>query len=351
MIVETIETPTLGNRGYLIHDGKLALAVDVQRDYTRWLSAADAAGVTITHVLETHMHNDYVTGGYTLAQEINADYIIPDGSGQQFVATIANDQSTFIIGSLEVTALHTPGHTPHHMSYAVTDGLKTAVCTGGGLLYGTVGRTDLISKEQTNQLTEAQFESAHKLVESLPVSTEIYPTHGFGSFCSSSDGSGATASTLETEAKINVALTNDKEAFVEIILRGLGPYPRYYAHMGEMNQAGPATVRQLHIHDYAPADIAKALNASNSWVVDVRSRKAFASVHPEAALGIELGNSFATYTGWLLPWSDNITLVGETEADILAAHKELSRMAWMRSCQEQRTHLSRILPQRLRVPT
>lgn len=326
MKVETIETASLGNRGYLIHDGKLAVAVDVQRDYTRWLEAADAAGVTITYVFETHMHNDYVTGGYKLAQEINAHYVIPENSGQQFAATIVKDQDTFNEGHLTVTALHTPGHTSHHMSYSFTDGEKTAVCTGGGLLYGTVGRTDLISKEETERLTAAQFDSAHKLIESLPASTDVYPTHGFGSFCSSSDGSGATTSTLETEAKINVALTHDKATFVDIIIRGLGPYPRYYAHMGEANQAGPGAVAQLHIHDYAPEDITHALKSDRSWVVDVRTRKAFAAAHPEAALGIELGNSFATYTGWLLPWSDDITLVGDTEEAIVHAYTELSRI-------------------------
>lgn len=326
MKVEIIETPTLGNRGYLIHDNKEAIAVDVQRDYDRWLAVADNAGVTITHVFETHMHNDYITGGYKLAREINAVYVIPEHSGQQFEAAIAKDQSKFTAGHFEVTALHTPGHTPHHMSYSVTDGQKTVVCTGGGLLYGTVGRTDLISEEQTKQLTADQFESAHKLMDSLPAATEVYPTHGFGSFCSSSDGSGATASTLETEAKVNVALTHDKEKFVEIILRGLGPYPRYYAHMGSANQAGPDRASQLHIHDYAPEDIANALKADGSWVVDVRSRKVFAAAHPEAAVGIELGSSFATYTGWLLPWSDDITLVGDTEESIVTAHNELSRI-------------------------
>ncbi|MGK2896178.1 MAG: MBL fold metallo-hydrolase, partial [Candidatus Saccharimonadales bacterium] len=318
--------PTLGNRGDLIHNGKSALAIDVQRDYTRWLDTADKAGVTITHVLETHIHNDYVTGGYKLAQEVHAEYILPEGSGQKFKATIVKDNMTFVVGDIKVTALHTPGHTPHHMSYSVTDGHRTAVYTGGGLLYGTVGRTDLISENQTKQLTADQFESAHKLIETLPVATEVYPTHGFGSFCSSSDGSGATASTLESEARINVALTHNKETFVAIILRGLGPYPRYYAHMGSMNQSGPGATSQLHIHDYAPEDIAQALKGDKSWVVDVRSRKAFAAKHPNAAVGIELGNSFATYTGWLLPWSDDITLVGDTEEDIVSAHIELSRI-------------------------
>lgn len=326
MKVEKIETPTLGNRGYLIHDSKSALAIDVQRDYTRWIDAANKAGVTITHVFETHMHNDYMTGGYKLAHEINAEYIVPEGSGQQFETTTANDYETFTVGDLKVTALHTPGHTPHHMSYAVTDGKITAVCTGGGLLYGTVGRTDLISENQTTELTEAQFESAHKLIDSLPANTDVYPTHGFGSFCSSSDSSGATASTLETEAKINIALTHDKKTFVDIVIRGLGPYPRYYAHMGKANQNGPDAVAQLNIHDYSPEDINHTLKADGSWVIDIRTRKAYAASHPEAALGIELGQSFATYAGWLIPWSDGITLVGDNEKDIVTAHTELSRI-------------------------
>lgn len=326
MNVEIISTESLGNRGYLIHDGRFAIAVDVQRDYQRWIDAASAAGVTITRVFETHMHNDYVTGGYKLAQEVKAEYIIPVESGQTFDATTASDQAVFTAGKLEITALHTPGHTPHHMSYSVTDGQKSLVCTGGGLLYGTVGRTDLISEDMTAELTSSQYDSAHKLRDMLPKQTDVYPTHGFGSFCSSSDGSGATASTLETEAKINVAFTHDKDTFIDIILKGLGPYPRYYAHMGAMNQDGPGDVRQLHVHDYAPEDIATALRAERSWVVDVRTRKAFAAKHPEAALGIELGNSLATYTGWLLPWSDDITLVGDTEKDIRQAYKELSRI-------------------------
>lgn len=326
MNVETLETPTLGNRGYLIHDDTIALAVDVQRDYSRWLTAAETAGVTITHVFETHMHNDYVTGGYKLAQHIHAEYIIPAHSSQQFSATTSNDGDTYTVGGLTVTAIHTPGHTAHHMSYAVTDGQKSIVCTGGGLLYGTVGRTDLISEDQTQNLTVAQYDSAHKLIHTLPGTTDVLPTHGFGSFCSSSDGSDATASTLDVEAKTNVAFTHDKVAFIDIILKGLGPYPRYYAHMGSANQSGPGDVRQLHIHDYDPEDIAHALKAEHSWVVDVRSRKAFAAQHPEAAVGIELGNSFATYSGWLLPWSDDITLVGDSEQEIRTAHEELSRI-------------------------
>lgn len=326
MKVEIIETPSLGNRGYLIHDGSAAIAVDVQRDYVRWTQSAKNAGVTISHVFETHMHNDYVTGGYQLAHKVSAQYIIPENSGQKFISIEAADGQEFTIGALTVTAIHTPGHTSHHTSYSVTDGKKIVVCSGGALLYGTVGRTDLVSSEQTQELTAAQYDSAHKLIDILPEETALYPTHGFGSFCSSAAGSNASDSTLGSEKNINVALTQDKEAFIESIIEGLGPYPKYYTYMNARNQNGPDAVRDVHIHDYDQEAIAKILASDNSWAIDTRSRTAFSAKHPEGALGIELGNSFATYTGWVVPWKDAILLIGEDETSIRTAYEELSRI-------------------------
>ena len=327
MHVEVISTPSLGNRGYLIHDGQYAVAVDVQRDYHRWIDVASRAGVTITHVFETHMHNDYVTGGFRLAQTTHATYVIPAQSSESFSATEASDGQQFTIGKLAVTALHTPGHTPHHMSYVVTQARKTLVCTGGGLLYGTVGRTDLVDPKMTQTLTQNQYDSAQKLLEVVPEDAAVYPTHGFGSFCSSSDGSGATSGTLGDEKNTNIVYTTgSKQAFIDIIIGGLGPYPRYYAHMGPLNQTGPADPKSLHIHDYDPDVLSSQLQSSDRWVIDTRHRKAFAANHPEAAIGIELGNSFSTYTGWMLPWAQDIILVGDTDDSLREAHLELSRI-------------------------
>lgn len=327
MYVETIKTDSLGNRGYLIHDGTVGVVIDVQRDYQRWLDAAQHAGVKITHVIETHMHNDYVTGGYQLAQSIDAEYIVPTNSHVHFPVREVHDEEEIAVGDLTVTALHTPGHTEHHMSYRVTDGSQDAVFTGGGILYGTVGRTDLVAKDKTAALTAAQYDSAQRLGHQLTDATAVFPTHGFGSFCSSSTGTGATSSTIASEKKYNIAFTaKDRESFIETIIAGLGPYPRYYAHMGPMNQEGPSAVRQLHLHDYASTEIANFLREENSWVIDTRQRKAFASSHPQGALGIELGNSFSTYTGWLIPWGDTMTLVGDNEAELRQAYLELSRI-------------------------
>lgn len=326
LYVEVIETASLGNRGYIVHDGRTAFALDVQRDYGRWIDAADEAGVTITHVIETHMHNDYVTGGYRLALEVGAEYIVPAESGITFDARELHDGETVRVGDLQVTGYHTPGHTEHHMSYMAETGEKRAVFTSGGILYGTVGRTDLVAPEKTQGLTEAQYDSAQRLANELPGETGVFPTHGFGSFCSSSAGTGASESTLEQERNLNIAFTTTKDEFVRQIIEGLGPYPRYYAHMGSINQQGPGPVEALRFHDYSVEEMARELTAPGTWVIDVRSRTLFAAGHPEGALGIELGGSFATYVGWLVPWSEKILLVGDTKEELYEAHTELSRI-------------------------
>lgn len=326
MTIVTIETESLGNRGYLVYDGTVGVAIDVQRDYQRWTDAAEKAGIAITHVFETHMHNDYVTGGYQLAKKLGAVYVIPKGSGTSFDARELADEESINAGSLSITGLHTPGHTEHHMSYVVADGNLSAVFTGGGILYGTVGRTDLVLAEKTDELTYAQYDSAQRLGAKLADETAVFPTHGFGSFCSSTSGSGATESTMAAEKETNVVFTADREAFVRDIIKGLGPFPRYYAYMGPINQAGPAEVGQLHIHSYSAKEIGGHLRQQNVWVVDVRARKLFAAHHPKGAVGIELGKSFATYAGWLIPWSDTLLLVGDSEHAVKDAYTELSRI-------------------------
>lgn len=326
MQIEVIATESLGNRGYIVHDGQAAIAIDVQRDYGRWLSRAEELAVSITHVVETHMHNDYVTGGYRLAQRLGATYVIPEGSDASFEAYQIKDSQEILVGGMHLLALHTPGHTEHHMSYRVSDEARSAVFTGGGVLYGTVGRSDLVSPDKTELLTEAQYSSAQRLSKELSGETEVFPTHGFGSFCSSSDGTGASSSTIADELRNNIVYTSaSKQAFIDTILAGLGPYPRYYAHMGPLNRSGPDEVAKLELNNLTDEKLSELLE-NNEWVIDLRQRKLFAANHPRGAAGFELGNSFATYVGWLIPWDAEITLVADTKDDLAKAHEELSRI-------------------------
>jgi hydroxyacylglutathione hydrolase len=324
--VVTIETPSLGDRSYLIHDGAQAVVVDPQRDIARVLAAAESLGVRITHVLETHIHNDYVTGGLALARETGAAYVVASAEQVSFDRTPVGDNDQLTSGSLVVTAMHTPGHTPGHLSYVVAEGGHGpfAVFTGGSLLYGAVGRTDLIGPEQTERLTRAQYRSVRRLTAELPEEVAVYPTHGFGSFCSATPTSG-TSSTIGHERLVNVALRSHEDAFVRDLLAGLGAYPRYYAHMGPANRRGPDAPELTSPAPADPADLRRRIDAGE-WVVDLRGRRAFARAHVTGTVSVELGNSFGTYLGWALAWGAPLTLVGESADDIAEAQVQLMRI-------------------------
>ncbi len=324
--IETIETSSLGDRSYLASDGEVAVVVDPQRDIDRVLDLVEKRGVRVTHVLETHIHNDYVTGGLDLAQRTGAAYVVPADSSAEFDHLPARDGEGFQTGGMRLRALHTPGHTHHHMSYALEngDGDVEAVFTGGSMLYGSTGRTDLVSPEDTVSLTHAQYHSVQRLARDLPAQTQVFPTHGFGSFCSATPTSG-TASTVGEQLRVNPALTSAEQDYVDTLLAGLDAFPAYYAHMGPINRQGPAPV-DLSLPQLAdPADLRRRIEAGE-WVVDLRDRTAFAAGHLSDSLNFELGNNFVTYLGWLYRWGTPLTLIGESEEQVAEARRQLVRI-------------------------
>ncbi len=327
MEIVTLETPSLGDRSYVVHDGTTAMVIDPQRDIDRVLDVLDAAGVTVTHVAETHVHNDYVSGGLVLARTTGAEYVHAAAEPLRFDHTPVADGDRFAVGSLDVEVIHTPGHTPNHLSYVVrADGAEPAVFTGGSLLYGSVGRTDLIAEDVTDELTRSQYASARRLAEMLPPETRVYPTHGFGSFCSSAKSEGESDGTLGTEQRINVALTiDDEDEFVERLVTGLTAYPRYYAHMGPLNLAGGVPVDLSMPAPVDPVELARRIHRGE-WVVDVRRRQAFAADHLTGTIGIELADPFSTYLGWLIPWGTPITLLGDDAHEVAEAQRQLVRI-------------------------
>jgi hydroxyacylglutathione hydrolase len=325
--IVTIETPSLGVRSYVLISGGAAAVVDPQRDVDRFEAVLQQRGVRLMHVFETHVHNDYVTGGLDLARRMGAEYVLAAAERVSYERTGAADGDEFRVGAVVVRAVHTPGHTPNHLSYVVTeDGRPVAVFSGGSLLYGTVGRTDLIGSAHTDGLTRAQFHSARRLARELPADAGVLPTHGFGSFCSARSTSGATASTIADERLSNLALTlDDEQTFVERLLGGLTAHPRYYAHMAPINRRGPAPMDLSPAEPVDPAEIRRRIRAGE-WVVDLRSRDAFARAHLAGTLNFELGLSFVTYIGWTLRWGTPVTLVGDTDEEVAEAQRQLARI-------------------------
>ena len=329
-----IETPTLGDRSYLVHDGEVAFVVDPQRDIDRVLALLDEHRVQLTDVFETHIHNDYVTGGLALARHTGATYHVNAADKVSFERSPINDAQTVEIGSrMRVTALATPGHTFTHLSYALTDagsaatgglGHAVGVFSGGSLLYGATGRPDLLGAEHTDALVRHQHASAHHLADLLPDQAGVFPTHGFGSFCSATQ-SEATDSTIGQEKRTNPVLTQDEETYVAELLEGLGAWPAYYAHMAPANAAGPSEP------DLSPPALADATELrqrieAGEWVVDLRSRTAFAAGHARGTLNFGLDGAFATYLGWLITWGTPVTLLGETPEVVAEAQRELVRI-------------------------
>jgi hydroxyacylglutathione hydrolase len=321
-----IDTPTLGDRSYLVHDGRVAFVVDPQRDIDRVLALAAGEGVRITHIFETHIHNDYVTGGHALAAATGAAYHVNADDPVTFDRVPVRDGDVVEVGAaMRVRVLATPGHTFTHLAFALDeDGLPVGVFTGGSLLYGSVGRPDLLGPAHTHSLLHHQYASAQRLAAELPAAAGVYPTHGFGSFCSATQ-SEATASTLADEKRLNPVLTRDEQSFVDDLLAGLDAWPAYYAHMGPANAAGPAAP-DLSAPRRADSDEIRKRLAGGEWVVDLRSRVAFSADHVSGTLNFGLDGSFATYLGWLIPWGTPLTLLGQTTEQVAEAQRELVRI-------------------------
>ncbi|MEU7760947.1 MBL fold metallo-hydrolase [Micromonospora aurantiaca (nom. illeg.)] len=328
--VSVIATSSLGDRSYLASDGRVAIVVDPQRDIDRILYLAGAKGVRITHVVETHIHNDYVSGGLELARITGAQYLVAAADTVEFDRTPAADGDTVPVSdTMRLRVIGTPGHTFHHLSYALdeaTDGGWTAagVFTGGSLLFGTTGRTDLLGQQYAHELAHHQYASARKLADLLPDGAQVWPTHGFGSFCSASQAD-APESTIGREKEANPVLRLAADQFVTETLAGLDAYPAYYAHMGVANAAGPAPVDLTPVAR-ADADELRRRIAAGEWVVDLRHRKAYAASHLAGTVSLGLDGPMSTWLGWLIDWGVPITFLAQTPEQVADAQRELVRI-------------------------
>ncbi|MBI2238033.1 MAG: MBL fold metallo-hydrolase [Actinobacteria bacterium] len=334
MDIELFLTPGLGDSSYLLASEGEAAAVDPQRDAGRMLAAAEARGVKVRYVLETHVHNDYVSGAAEVRAATGAEIVGPARGRYGFPFTPMEDASELEVGDLRLATMETPGHTPEHVSYLVYEegaDAPSGAFTGGSLIVGSAGRTDLLGPERADELARAQYRSLRRLA-TLPDRTPVLPTHGAGSFCASSAPHEERTSTIGRERAMNPALADvDEETFVREQLSGLLAFPAYYAHMAPINRAGPTvfgTVPQPPA--LSPDEFAGRLGGA--WIVDGRNDREFAGAHLAGSLNIELDGSFASYVGWLVPFNDPVLLIlPEPEPDALhEASTQLFRIGYER---------------------
>jgi glyoxylase-like metal-dependent hydrolase (beta-lactamase superfamily II)/rhodanese-related sulfurtransferase len=291
----------LGNTSYLVDFGdRRALVIDPERDPCGYLDAAGARGLTIAYTAETHLHADFVSGSRELAA-CGAAVLAPAAAGIEFGHRGLRDGDELNLGGLVLRALATPGHTPEHLAYLLLDGSRpVALFSGGSLLVGAVARTDLIAPDRTEGLARSLWRSLHDRILSLPDSLPVYPTHGAGSFCAAPAGAARTT-TIGAERAANPLLAAPSEdAFVQLLLGGLGSYPPYFLRLREVNRRGPAV--------YGPGPAAlPALTAqdvlhlldSGATVVDARPVTSFAAGHIPGSISNPLRPAFATWLGWL----------------------------------------------------
>ncbi len=326
MDISTFRTDGLGDATYLLSHAGLGILVDPQRDIDRFMQAAAAAGIELRWVLETHLHNDYVSGGRHASARSGAELVLPAGAVVAFEHRAAFHGEELVADDLAVRPLHTPGHTPEHLSYLVlVAGTPVALFSGGSLLAGSAGRADLLGRDKARGMARAQYQSVRRLA-ALPDDVGLYPTHGGGSFCTSS-AAGQTTSTIGREKRDNPVLAYpDVEAFVAGELDGLLPYPRYYAHMGPVNYQGPEPMPDLDVPELDAAALAEL--SSEVTVVDARPRHRSAEAHVPGALAVEHSEQFGVWVGWLVPFGAPLALVADADTDVADALTQLARIGF-----------------------
>ncbi len=331
MFIRQFQIDGLGHLSTLIGDEEAGVAavVDPRRDVDIYVEAAQAGGLRISHAIETHLHNDYVSGGRELAAATGAEQLIGAGAGLAYEHRPLADGQVATVGALSFQVVDTPGHTPEHVAYSVADTSRAAepllMFTGGSLLVGAVGRTDLLGTEHARPYAEQMFHSLHDRILAHEDFVGVFPTHGAGSLCSTGIGS-TLNSTIGFERRYNPLLQPaEVDVFAQALLAGQPAVPRYFARMRPTNQAGPRVLGGIPGPIPIALDELRRLVAAGGIVLDLRDPAAFAAGHLPGSLSIPAGSSFATWLGWVVDYDRPAVLI--LEGDDPAAWDDAIRQA------------------------
>lgn len=329
MFVKRFFEPSIAQASYLIGCARAgeAIVIDANRDFQPYIDTAASEGLRITHVTETHIHADYVSGSRELAQKTGASLCLSDEGDADWKYQFPHDRKLtdgdrLTIGNIAVDVLHTPGHTPEHLTFLITDGAAAdqpiAAVTGDFLFVGDVGRPDLL--ERAANMKGTMEEGARVLWHSLQKFAahedwlQIWPGHGAGSAC----GKGISAipsSTLGYEKRFNWAFgIKTEDQFVESVLAGQPEPPKYFATMKKVNKEGPAILNGFHIPQQLDASAMPALLARQALVIDTRPAAEYAAGHLAGTINIPLNASFVTWAGWMIRQSEFYLIVDAATA-------------------------------------
>ena len=315
MIVEQLYTKCLSEAAYFIADGGEAAIIDPLRDVEEYIQKAEALGVKIKYIFETHFHADFVSGHRELAARTGAEIVYGPNAKPAFPIHSATNGEIFKIGSLELKALHTPGHTLESTCYLLSDAAGAPYCvfTGDTLFIGDVGRPDLAAGSNLSQeeLAGLLYDSLHKHITPLPDSVIVYPAHGAGSACGKSM-SKETFSTVGEQKESNYALqAKSRHVFIEEVTDGLAQPPAYFGINVAMNKKGSASLEEVMSRANRALSIAdfKAEVEKGAWIIDTRDSTVFTLGFVPGAVSIGLDGRYAEWAGSLLPFDENLVLV------------------------------------------
>src|SRR5438105_1444867 len=326
LVFKTIQTEGIAELSYLVGDDDegVAAVFDPRADCDVYIEAARDAGVAITHIFETHIHADLVSGSRELCARLESARIHASGEGGAeygFDPEKIKDGDRFTFGEVLVTARHTPGHTPEHMSYLLSEAEHPdepwAVLTGDSLFVSSAGRPDLLGEKHTKQLAEQQFHTLHDFYLKLPDHVIIYPNHGAGSPCGADIGA-RLSSTIGYERKFNTFLQfADAKSFTDYAIKTAPPVPHYYPVMKRVNAEGPKVLGSLpRVPGLPPKAFKEAVEKKQGVLVDVRTMLAFGGGHIAGALNIGGSPILSIWAGWMLDPNEPILLVLESDDDL-----------------------------------
>ncbi|MFN8667087.1 MAG: MBL fold metallo-hydrolase [Gemmatimonadaceae bacterium] len=345
MLLKRFYHDGLAQASYLVGCQKTgeALVIDANRDADQYIAAATAEGLRITHVTETHIHADYLSGSRELASRTGATLLLSAEGGRDWQyafaaqegARLLHDGDAFTVGNLRLDVMHTPGHTPEHLIFILTDTPASphpvGAFTGDFIFVGDVGRPDLLERaakvEGTMRAGAAQlFQSLQRFVARAPDYLQLWPGHGSGSACGKALGA-VPQTTLGYEKYANWALQiGDEATFIEAVLEGQPDPPRYFAMMKRLNREGPAILGHLPAPAHASAAHLDAVLAGDALVVDIRRADVAADRFIPGTLNIPLNKSFVGWAGWLVGYDRDLYLLND-DRDDRAAREAAAELA------------------------
>ncbi len=328
--VERFYLGCLAHASYMVGSEGVAAVIDPQRDVDLYIEAAANKGWRIEHIIETHLHADFVSGHHELAQRTGAQIYLGAGSGAELPHVAVTDGDTIQFGNCSIGFLQTPGHTIESICAVMQDtsdrNRPAEVFTGDTLFIGDVGRPDLSGTQTPQQLAALLFQSLHDKLLTLPDDTRIYPAHGAGSLCGRQMSS-ESSSTIGQQKLTNYALKpTTSEEFVHLLTDNLSPAPAYFAQEVDLNRRGAAPLSQIAPLACLSADDVLRLQDKGAIVVDTRNTIEFAAGHVPGSVHISLTGQYASWAARILGLGHTIVLVGEDPEHVNESRTRLARV-------------------------